>query len=139
MAGGGVTTPSLVYFFGGVLSPDMALVPVIFLAVALCAMPAMLLSEWTATDSHIGKRAFLQSLAWALLLFWFFPSLIFHLTADNWAGFLHRGIFMNVLYLIPLLLPGYLLVSALYHFAVHGDGTAFPYDPPKRLVTQGVY
>jgi protein-S-isoprenylcysteine O-methyltransferase Ste14 len=99
----------------------------------------MYLSDWTATDTHIGKRAILQSLAWAVLLFWLFPSLIFNLTADNWSGFLQRDTLTMGLFLLPLLLPAYLLISALYHFAVQGEGTAFPYDPPKKLVTQGVY
>ncbi len=38
-----------------------------------------------------------------------------------------------------LLLPGYLIISALYHFAKYGNGAGFPYDAPKILVTSGVY
>ena len=106
---------------------------------AIAALPAMWLADWTAVDSNIGKRSFLQSLAWAALLFWFFPSVIFHLTADNWSGLLARDTVNVLLILLPLLLPAYILISALVQFAVEGDGTAFPYDPPKRLVTNGVY
>ena len=130
---------ALIYSIGNVILHGMALAWVIFFVTALSAIPAMLLSDWTATDTHIGKRSFLQSLAWAILLFWFFPSLIFHLTIDNWSGLLQRDVFIISIYLLPLLLPAYLLINALYNFAVQGGGTAFPYDPPKRLVTQGVY
>ena len=112
---------------------------VVLVTTIIAALPAMLLSDWTATDRHIGKRAILQSIAWAALLFWFFPSIIFFLTAEDWSGFQQRDWLTTGLYLLPLLLPAYLLISALYHFAIEGGGTAFPYDPPKRLVTQGIY
>ena len=112
---------------------------VVLLMTIVAAIPAMLLSDWTAMDRHIGKRATLQAVAWAALLFWLFPSLIFYLTADDWSVFLQRNVIITGLYLFPLLLPAYLLINALYHFAIEGQGTAFPYDPPKRLVTQGVY
>ena len=117
----------------------LTLTALVVLVTAIAAVPAMFLSDWTMMDISVGKRSTLQSLGWAVFLFWFFPSTIFQLTADNWSVFLHRDMVLNGLYLIPLLLPGYLLISALYQFAVHGDGTGFPYDPPKRLVTQGVY
>lgn len=112
---------------------------VTFFVIVLSAIPAMFLSDWTALDTSIRKRAFLQSLAWAIFLFWFFPSLIFNLTSDSWSSFLQRDIVTFCLYLLPLVLPAYLLVNALYYFAVKGNGTAFPYDPPKQIVTEGVY
>jgi protein-S-isoprenylcysteine O-methyltransferase Ste14 len=46
---------------------------------------------------------------------------------------------MQLLYGIPTLIPAYLILNALYVFARDGGGTGFPYDPPKRLVTTGVY
>lgn len=110
-----------------------------FAILVVVAIPAMFLSDWTMLDAAVGKRSFLQSTGWAIFLFWFFPSITFHFTSDNWSMFLQRDVMLNSLYLLPLLLPAYLLISALYHFAVDGDGTGFPYDPPKRLVTQGVY
>ena len=42
-------------------------------------------------------------------------------------------------HLAPLILPAALIINALYVFARFGRGTAFPYDPPRHLVTQGVY
>ena len=38
-----------------------------------------------------------------------------------------------------MIIPTSLIISALYQFAVEGGGTAFPYDPPKKLVTGGIY
>lgn len=134
-----VSLITLIYTFGNVILDGMTLAWIVFFVTALAAIPAMFLSDWTATDTHIGKRSVLQALAWTIFLFWFFPSSIFHLTVDNWLVLLQRDVFNIGLYLLPLLLPAYLLISALYYFAIQGDGTAFPYDPPKRLVTQGVY
>ena len=111
----------------------------IILLMSLTTIPAMWLSEWTENDRDIGKRAVLQAIGWAVLLFWLFPSIIFHLTDDSWAVLLQRDILTNTIFMMPLLLPAYLLLSALYQFAVYGDGTAFPYDPPKKLVTGGIY
>jgi len=68
-----------------------------------------------------------------------FPSTVFSLTTDSWDGILQRDLITTFIYLLPLVVPAYLLISALYQFAVEGNGTAFPYDPPKRLVIGGVY
>jgi protein-S-isoprenylcysteine O-methyltransferase Ste14 len=72
-------------------------------------------------------------------LAWFLPSLIFQNDNHSWHTFLARSGFQNVLYMLPLLAPGTLIFLALKEFAVEGRGTAFPYDPPKKLVATGIY
>ncbi|MFZ4761524.1 MAG: hypothetical protein ACOYK8_01745 [Alphaproteobacteria bacterium] len=101
--------------------------------------PSLLLAKWTANDTHIYLRSIMQSLSWACLLLWFFPSSVFQHTHYSWEPFLYRPIWFNALYAIPLILPAGILFSALQQFAKEGKGTAFPYDPPKTLVTKGVY
>ncbi|MDH5368580.1 MAG: hypothetical protein OEW99_01055 [Gammaproteobacteria bacterium] len=129
----------MMYYFGDViLLGDYAEWSVLSIIV-LSSFPALFLSDWTANDSYIYGRSFLQSLSWGFLLFWMFPSTVFYLTSDSWASFLDRGIIANSFYLLPLLIPIFLIASALYQFAVEGDGTGFPYDAPKRLVTGGIY
>jgi protein-S-isoprenylcysteine O-methyltransferase Ste14 len=130
---------TLFYSAGPVVTSNLLLPWLIIINIVMSVIPAMCLSDWTDEDSHIGKRAILQSLAWAVFLFWMFPAIVFNLTEGNWSTLLHKDLPVLLLYLLPLCLPGYLLINALYHFAVQGDGTAFPYDPPKRLVTNGVY
>ena len=105
----------------------------------LVAIPARMLSTYTANDIHIRIRSFLQALAWASLLLWLFPSTVFYLTSDNWFCLLQRDLLITAIYCLPLLIPASLLISALYQFATEGNGTAFPYDPPKNLVTGGIY
>jgi protein-S-isoprenylcysteine O-methyltransferase Ste14 len=102
-------------------------------------IPSLLLAKWTAKDEQICLRSSIQSLSWACLLLWFFPASIFQQIGHSWTPFVSRPLWLNVLFLIPLILPAAILLSALRQFAVDGNGTAFPYDPPKTLVTSGVY
>jgi protein-S-isoprenylcysteine O-methyltransferase Ste14 len=106
---------------------------------AVAAWPSLKLAEWTMTDRRVVARSLLQSIAWVCLLFWLFPSIIFANTGQSWQPFLGRPICLNALLLAPMLLPAGIIFSALRQFAIEGDGTGFPYDPPKRLVTGGVY
>lgn len=101
--------------------------------------PSLWLARWTSSDRHLYWRAALQPLCWVLLYLWFFPSVFFQITGDSWSTFLSRPLWLNALFLLILSVPGGMIVSALYVFAVYGEGTGFPYDPPKRLVTSGVY
>jgi hypothetical protein len=102
-------------------------------------VPSLLIAEWTTTETHLYLRTILQSLSWASVLLWLFPSMIFQATDSSWAALLDRSIWKNFFYLLPLCIPAFILLSALKQFAVEGLGTAFPYDPPKRLVTHGIY
>jgi protein-S-isoprenylcysteine O-methyltransferase Ste14 len=102
-------------------------------------VPSLLLASWTAWNSHIYLRATLQTLCWACLLLWFFPNAVFSQLHGGWEILLNRSLVGNAIYLTPLLVPGLILLNATYQFAVEGNGTGFPYDPPDRLVTKGIY
>jgi len=129
----------VIYYSAGLALNDLNAFIIVTSVYVSCATLAMALSDWTANDTHIRARSLLQAIAWALLLLWLFPSTVLYLTVDSWSAVLQRDLATTVLYLLPLLIPGFLLVSALVQFAIEGNGTAFPYDPPKRLVTGGVY
>ena len=107
--------------------------------IAVAALPSLRLAEWTAEDRRVIARSLLQSMSWVSLLFWLFPSSIFLNTGRNWQPLVERPIWETALFLAPMLIPALLIFSAVRQFAVEGDGTGFPYDPPKRLVTGGVY
>ena len=129
----------LIYYVAGLPFTGFFTAMIVISVYAICATMAMALSDWTASDTHIRARSVLQALAWALLLLWLFPSTVFYLTVNNWNAIFQRDLVSTALYLLPLIIPAGLLMGALYQFAIEGDGTAFPYDPPKRLVTGGVY
>ncbi len=102
-------------------------------------LPSLVLAKWTKDDEHLYLRSMLQYPIWICVLLWLFPSIIFEATEHSWSFFLNRAWWQNCLYVVPLILPGVILFSALKQFAIEGDGTAFPYDPPKKLVYKGIY
>jgi protein-S-isoprenylcysteine O-methyltransferase Ste14 len=114
--------------------------PLLFAAMFLVViMPALALAVWTGEGTHVYLRSILQALCWACLLLWLFPSLMLFQTGSNWSAFLARPLWINCVYALPLIVPFVLLIGALYQFAREGNGTGFPYDPPQRLVTNGIY
>jgi len=111
----------------------------IIVMMLLSVIPSLLLAAWTATDQRIYLRSLLQNSCWACLLLWLFPSMVLENTENSWSVLLSREPLSNLLFLLPLCIPSAILLSALKEFAVKGEGTPFPYDPPKYLVTTGVY
>jgi len=106
---------------------------------AVCVIPSLYLARWTAQDTHLYLRALLQPTIWIVVLLWLIPSMLFSSTGTDWTILWSRPWWMTGLLSIPLILPAVILANALFEFAVRGRGTAFPYDPPRNLVTTGVY
>lgn len=129
----------LIYGYSDIIAPQPFWWLGIVLLTSVSVIPSLLIAEWTAKDRHVYLRSILQTFGWACLLLWLFPSTIFEHTNDDWQLLLTRPVWLNTLYVLPLVLPATLLLSAIWQFAVEGGGTAFPYDPPKILVTKGVY
>jgi protein-S-isoprenylcysteine O-methyltransferase Ste14 len=75
-----------------------------------------------------------------MLFLYLVPELVFALrTGTGWTPLLKMVNWQRQLGLqliILLAVPG---VSAVIEFAERGLGTPIPYDPPKRLVTSGIY
>jgi hypothetical protein len=135
----GVVALSVIYALPAMVIPAGAPWPGIAALACLSLAPSLKLAEWTAGDRHVGARASLQSLNWVSLLLWLFPSIVFLNTGHSWQPLLDRPLWLTALILMPMLIPAALIFGALRQFAVEGDGTGFPYDPPKRLVNGGIY
>jgi protein-S-isoprenylcysteine O-methyltransferase Ste14 len=105
----------------------------------LACLPSILLGNWTANATHIYLRSILQTLCWACVLLWLFPFTVFHQLGEGWESLLNRSAGMNIIFHIPMILPGCILLGAAYQFAIEGNGTGFPYDPPDKLVAHGIY
>lgn len=105
-------------------------------ALGLCLVPGALLGWWMADDRQLGWRASLQVIAFALLIGVLLPVAIAMLTSER-PPHMNIGPSGLLLQLVVLLaLPG---VSAVQEFVERGGGTPIPFDPPRRLVTSGVY
>jgi protein-S-isoprenylcysteine O-methyltransferase Ste14 len=109
-------------------------------AVCLVLIPAQLFSRWTLHDLHLSARVTLQVVTAGMVFLLLLPEVIFAATGHgSWAP-LHTGrlwIRNLALQCIALLAVGG--VSAVQEFAQRGAGTPIPYDPPKRLVSSGLY
>ena len=102
------------------------------LGIAICLLPAQILARWTRDDVHVQARAVLQILCFAAFILGLIPAVVLNATGGPW----HVP---NFLWVQALALPAVLGLSAVQEFASRGQGTPVPMDPPKRLVTSGVY
>lgn len=119
------------------MSPVLQLGPNWLLGEALllcvCYLPSQLLAQWTRKNIHLPGRVLLQIIAFSGLCFGVFPAAVLQATGRDWA-------LLNPAFALPLLLaPAILGLSAVQEFALRGQGTPLPFDPPKRLVTSGIY
>ena len=140
---------ALLVFFGADLILMPACRPVVQLGdnwlsgelcgLAVCLLPAQLLARWTQNRRHLAARVLLQIIIFSSLLFWVLPAVILEQTDETWATLFQRPAWLNSLALQLLSLPAILGLSAVREFYLRGKGTPVPYDPPKRLVTSGVY
>jgi protein-S-isoprenylcysteine O-methyltransferase Ste14 len=108
------------------------------LAVGTCLIPGLLLGRWTTDGAYLGRRAFLQVVAFTGLLFFVLPSVILAVTGEGWAPLLERDRWQFVLFGVLVAPVGAMAVQAVREFAAHG-GTPVPLDPPLELVTTGPY
>lgn len=109
------------------------------MGVGLCLVPGLLLAGWTATDRRLVPRTALQVTLFTALVLGLIP----------WAVLEARGVQPSDVLGLPSVLKGTLLLllalpltvgaSAVQEFAKRGQGTPFPWDPPKSLVTTGPY
>lgn len=107
-------------------------------AVMLILIPAQLLFRWTRDDSYLGARAILQVILFAGLIGGVLPLLVAEATGTSFASpAIHRPLVNITLQLLGI--TALLALSAVQEFAERGAGTPFPLDPPRRLVTTGLY
>jgi len=67
------------------------------------------------------------------------PAIIFEGIGGSWGVIAtHSAIARNFLWQ-AMIIAAIIGVSAVQEFVERGSGTPFPYDPPRRLVTSGIY
>jgi protein-S-isoprenylcysteine O-methyltransferase Ste14 len=103
-------------------------------------LPGLCLARWTLRDTHLALRAALQVATSGLLFLFLIPEVVFALRPGlNWGPLFSMPDWQRQLALLLMSLftiPG---VGAVMEFAQRGRGTPIPYDPPRRLVTSGIY
>lgn len=107
-------------------------------AIALALLPSLLFSRWTATDTHLERRAGMQVATAGAFLLWLVPTAAIT-KAGSWTSLSAVPSWRWSLAAQILIVPIALGVRAVSEFVHRGRGTPIPYDPPKQLVTSGPY
>lgn len=107
--------------------------------VAALLVPSLFMAAWTESRTRIGLRCVMLAPAFGGI-FLGIPLLV---ECGNLAGLFarweaHAG-FMHWVFLSAFLLFSITGLTALRDLALSGDGTPVPLDPPRRLVTHGIY
>ncbi|HVD93194.1 MAG TPA: isoprenylcysteine carboxylmethyltransferase family protein [Vicinamibacterales bacterium] len=132
---------------------DVVLMPAAFPVVALgpwwlageavalltCFVPGQVLARWTERDDCLNERATLQFVSFSGLLLFIIPAVAIEGSLRGWSNPLLRPAWQLGLILQILAVPGLLGLTALQEFVSRGRGTPVPFDPPRRLVTTGIY
>lgn len=116
------------------------------LAIALVLGPALWFAHLTAHDRQPLLRTTFHGFGWAGYVLFLLPAAAYsieglplHPGDIAQHAIAHHG--WPLVTLLVAVIIGCLLVgaSAALEFAVAGDGTPIPYDPPKRVVSSGPY
>jgi protein-S-isoprenylcysteine O-methyltransferase Ste14 len=110
-----------------------------FFGLAFGLLPAQLLARWTARDEHLKGRAFLQVIAFAGLMLCVLPAIVIEGSGGAWSNPFARPVWQVSLMVQALAIPALLGLTAVQEFVTRGHGTPVPFDPPRRIVTTGVY
>ena len=102
-------------------------------------LPAVLLARWTARDERLVARAILQMIAFAGLLLFVLPAIAIDATGTTWVNPVRRPVWQLSLIAQLLAVPALVGLTAVQEFVTRGGGTPVPFDPPRRIVTTGIY
>jgi protein-S-isoprenylcysteine O-methyltransferase Ste14 len=125
-------------FYMPQLEPVLVLTPRLwwlgeYAAVALALVPGLLLARWTEEDRRVHVRNVMLMITFGAITLVIVPLTVLQITkvSPEWESW------PLILLLCPL--SALLGVTAVQEFSTRGHGTPLPYDPPKRLVTSGIY
>ena len=108
-------------------------------AIVVALVPGLLLARWTARDERLIGRSILQVLAFGGLLLFVIPAIAIDGSGRGWMNPLARPAWIVSLFAQLLAVPMVVGLSAVQEFVTRGGGTPVPFDPPRRLVTSGIY
>lgn len=109
------------------------------LGLVSCLLPAQLLARWTERDERLVARTILQMVMFVGLVVFLLPVVIVESSGSAWVNPLERETWTLSVMLQVLAMPAILGLTAVQEFVERGVGTPVPFDPPRRLVTTGIY
>ena len=102
-------------------------------------IPGQLLARWTIRGEHLAGRATLQVITFCGWILFLLPASVIDGSGSNWSNPWARPNWQLSLTLQILAIPALVGLSAVQEFVTRGNGTPVPFDPPRRLVTTGMY
>jgi protein-S-isoprenylcysteine O-methyltransferase Ste14 len=107
--------------------------------IVLVLLPALFFARWTLEGRHLVTRAIMQAITAAAFLLFFLPELVFNMRGYGWTSLFQTPPWLRNLLLQAVVLLAVPAISAAQEFVTRGNGTPIPYDPPRYLVTSGIY
>ena len=108
-------------------------------ALAAGLVPGLLVARMTMRDERLPERAVLQVIAFSGLMLFVLPAIVIDATGAGWTRLVERPTWQISIIMQCLAIPAIIGLSAVQEFVTRGGGTPVPYDPPKRIVTTGLY
>lgn len=109
-------------------------------AMLICLVPGLVFGKLTREDRSPKRRAMFHTLGWGGYMMLVLPACVLDYEGRSIAElYAMPGGMSEWVSLAALLLLLFVGVIATAEFALVGDGTPIPLDPPKRVVTTGPY
>jgi protein-S-isoprenylcysteine O-methyltransferase Ste14 len=108
-------------------------------ALVAVLVPAQLLARWTIRDERLPGRAVLQMMGFTGVIGFWIPAMAIQASGGRWVNPLTRPAWQASLIVQALAIAALAGLTAVQEFVTRGGGTAVPFDPPRRLVTSGIY
>jgi protein-S-isoprenylcysteine O-methyltransferase Ste14 len=108
-------------------------------AAAAVLVPAQLLARWTTRGERLVGRAVIQMVGFVGIVGLCVPAIAIEGSNGPWVNPLALSGWQFSILAQALALPALLGCTAVQEFVTRGGGTPVPFDPPRRLVTSGVY
>ncbi len=109
------------------------------LLIIFTLIPSLLLTRYVITDSYSGRRASLIAVAFIFLLLTIIPYCHPAIQFSPIITWLSLNLIEQALAIFAIMIVAVPGIAAVQEFAIIGKGTPIPQDPPKHLVTTGVY
>ena len=108
-------------------------------AIVFCLIPGLILARLTARQELVIVRAFLQAACWGGLVLFLIPAILLAYRGESVFVYFDWPIWKMVTLPAALMGPVLLGLAGVHEFADKGRGTPIPFDPPRVLVTTGIY
>jgi len=107
--------------------------------VVACLIPSLLIFKLTYERRAILLRALIQSYIWGGWFVFLIPAITLYFEGIDIFSIFEWSLVRVLIFIAAMGMSMAIGYAALWEFATKGKGTPIPFDPPKNLVTTGIY